>query len=71
MFGKPGKYMSMEKGPIAESNPRISISKNFFFLFLLIGIEQNYDSILKWGKSFKSQAAVHFREQERSICFTK
>jgi hypothetical protein len=32
----PGKYMSIEKGPIAESKPRMSISKNLFFLFVFI-----------------------------------
>lgn len=26
--GKPGRYMSMEKGPMAESSPRIRMTKN-------------------------------------------
>src|ERR1700754_3283865 len=30
MAGKPGRYMSMEKGPMAESNPRIRIMKKDF-----------------------------------------
>lgn len=34
MEGKPGKYMSMEKGPIAESDPRIKIRKKRFLLFM-------------------------------------
>src|SRR5882757_7228363 len=30
MAGKPGRYMSMEKGPMAESNPRIRMMKKDF-----------------------------------------
>jgi hypothetical protein len=30
--GKPGRYISIEKGPIAQSNPRINISTERFFL---------------------------------------
>jgi hypothetical protein len=29
MAGKAGRYISIEKGPIAESNPNIRIVKNF------------------------------------------
>ena len=28
MSGKPGRYMSMEKGPMAESSPSIRMTKN-------------------------------------------
>ncbi len=30
--GKPGRYISIEKGPIAESNPRIIINKKRLLL---------------------------------------
>jgi hypothetical protein len=30
MAGKPGKYISMENGPIAESNPRINMVRDLF-----------------------------------------
>ena len=29
--GKPGRYMSIENGPIADKRPRIRINLNFFF----------------------------------------
>lgn len=32
--GKPGRYMSMEKGPIAERSPNMSISLKFFLFFI-------------------------------------
>ena len=28
--GKPGKYISIENGPIADNSPRISMVKNLF-----------------------------------------
>ena len=34
MPGNPGKYISMENGPIADSRPRIRIVKNFCFPFI-------------------------------------
>ena len=30
--GNPGKYISMEKGPMADSSPRIRMRKNCFLL---------------------------------------
>ncbi len=36
MSGKPGRYISIEKGPIEVRNPRISISENLFGLFMLL-----------------------------------
>ena len=38
--GKPGRYMSIEKGPIAESIPNITIIKNLFFLFMACSINK-------------------------------
>ena len=32
--GKPGKYISIENGPMADSIPNITIIKNFFFPFM-------------------------------------
>ena len=32
--GNPGKYISIEKGPIAESIPSITIIKNLFLPFI-------------------------------------
>lgn len=33
--GKPGRYISMDNGPIADSNPRISISNDRLVLFMV------------------------------------
>jgi hypothetical protein len=33
--GKPGRYISMEKGPIADNNPRIKTNVNRFFLCII------------------------------------
>jgi hypothetical protein len=47
MFGKPGKYISMENGPIADSNPSISMRKKCFFVFMSISLhKQNYDTCI-------------------------
>ena len=34
MSGKPGKYISIDSGPIEERSPSISIVKIFFFPFI-------------------------------------
>src|ERR1043165_9679591 len=39
--GNPGRYMSMENGPIAESNPKIKTSKN-----LLVGFMFDYTNLM-------------------------
>jgi hypothetical protein len=51
MVGKPGKYISMEKGPMAESNPKINMSKDRF-LIGFIG-EKNNKTIGFLEKSIK------------------
>jgi hypothetical protein len=33
--GKPGRYISMENGPIADKRPRINIMSDLFFLFII------------------------------------
>ena len=33
--GKPGKYISIEKGPMAVSSPKMRIVENFFFSFMV------------------------------------
>ena len=33
--GNPGRYISIENGPMAESSPRMSIVKNLFFPFII------------------------------------
>lgn len=34
--GNPGKYISIEKGPMADIIPRITINKNFFLPFMVL-----------------------------------
>ena len=46
MAGKPGKYMSMEKGPIAHSKPRININKERF-LFSIFAKKSHYPEVKK------------------------
>jgi hypothetical protein len=35
MAGKPGKYISIENGPIADSIPKTSIRKNLLLPFMV------------------------------------
>jgi len=45
MSGNPGRYMSIENGPIAESNPKIKTSKNLLvgFMFRVTNLMQRVD----------------------------
>ena len=45
MSGNPGRYMSIENGPIAESNPKIKTSKNLLvgFMFADTNLMQRVD----------------------------
>jgi hypothetical protein len=36
MEGNPGRYISIEKGPKAESNPKINITRPLFLMVMLI-----------------------------------
>ena len=37
--GKPGKYMSIENGPMADSRPNINISLKCLLAFMLVSSE--------------------------------
>jgi hypothetical protein len=53
MVGKPGKYISMEKGPIAESKPKIKINKDRSLLFILpVTIFIQIYPLAGWEKNF-------------------
>jgi hypothetical protein len=58
MAGKPGKYMSIENGPIADSSPNISMRKNLLLPFMLG----------KGGKTMPD-SYVYFRKSATVICW--
>jgi hypothetical protein len=50
MEGKPGKYISIENGPIADNSPKISITENLSFTFMAIRYENFQGNYYKNNK---------------------
>jgi len=56
--GKPGKYMSMEKGTIVVSGPNNKIMRLFLFRIISVAIEKTAN-VIKWIFKIKMDRFVH------------
>jgi len=53
--GKPGRYISIEKGARAVSDPKIRIKRKYLLLFIVLQI---YDLLVKHNVRFESYLVI-------------
>jgi superfamily II DNA/RNA helicase len=58
MSGNPGKYISIEKAPIAESNPKVKIVKNRSLPFIIASEDNSIKYFIKTVMNFLKSCGV-------------
>ena len=58
---KPGKYMSIENGPSAVSEPKIRINFKYFAFVITVSVMESFLIFCK-GKYLKGESIVRFNK---------